>query len=146
MAGGQTWHGIRIPVGSIRVGCLAGEVRCADCQQSNRNGSAFCGRCGVRARRRRLGNETVTTAKAVENLRSSLSDLLDRISRCDIELADRQLVEETTRRAAAEAAKERPNRIVLTGGLHTVGESVAGVASLATAVMASKDAVRAVFS
>ncbi|MEU6189682.1 MULTISPECIES: hypothetical protein [unclassified Nocardia] len=85
-------------------------------------------------------------AEAVEELRSSLSDLLDRISRCDIDLAERQLVEETTRRAAAEAAKERPNRIVLTGVLYAVGESVAGVASLATAVTASKDAVKAVFS
>ncbi|MFE7744804.1 hypothetical protein [Nocardia sp. NPDC057455] len=88
----------------------------------------------------------MATPKAVEDLRSSLSDLLDRISRCEIDLADRQLVEETTRRAAAEAAKERPNRIVLTGGLYAVGESVAGVASLASAVMASKDAVKAVFS
>ncbi|MGW4328127.1 hypothetical protein ACWEKR_19765 [Nocardia sp. NPDC004573] len=87
----------------------------------------------------------MTTAKALEELRSSLRDLLDRISRCEAELADRQLIEEMTRRAAAEAAKQRPNRIVLTGGLHAVGESVAGVASLATAVMASKAAVKAVF-
>ncbi|MGW5137502.1 hypothetical protein ACWEPH_00315 [Nocardia beijingensis] len=56
------------------------------------------------------------------------------------------MVEETTRRAAAEAAKERPNRIVLAGVLYALGESVAGIASLANAVSASKNAVDAVFS
>ncbi|WP_157172697.1 hypothetical protein [Nocardia exalbida] len=99
----------------------------------------------MRARRRRIGSDGAAPSKAVEDLRSSLSDLLDRISRCDIDLEDRRLVEETTRRAAVEAAKDRPNRIVLTGVLYAVGESVAGVASLANAVMASKDAVEAVF-
>ncbi|MGV9331283.1 hypothetical protein [Nocardia sp. NPDC003726] len=88
----------------------------------------------------------MATADAVAELRSVLSDLLDRISRCDIDLAERELVEETTRRAAAEAAKERPNRIVLAGVLYALGESVAGIASLANAVSASKDAVDAVFS
>jgi hypothetical protein len=142
---GHTWHGFRVPLGSTRAGCSAGEVRCAECQHFNRDGYPFCGNCGVRARRRRIGGDGAAPSKAVEDLRSSLSDLLDRIRGCDIDLEDRQLLEETTRRAAVEAAKDRPNRIVLTGVLHAVGESVAGVASLATAVTASKDAVEAVF-
>jgi hypothetical protein len=61
-------------------------------------------------------------SKAADDLRSSLSDLLDRISGCDIDLEDRQLVEEATRRAAVEAAKDRPNRIVLIDVLRAVGE------------------------
>ncbi|MGY2091667.1 hypothetical protein [Nocardia gipuzkoensis] len=90
------------------------------------------------------GAAAIPVPQTVAELRSALDDLLDRIGRYDADLPDRQLVEETTRQAVAEAAKERPNRLVLSGILHAVGRSVAGIASLATLVSALELAVKAV--
>ncbi len=90
------------------------------------------------------GAAAIPVPQTVAELRSALNDLLDRISRYDAELPDRQLVEDTTRQAVAEAAKERPNRLVLSGILHAVGRSVAGIASLAAVVSALEIAVKAV--
>ncbi|WP_280261172.1 DUF5955 family protein [Nocardia abscessus] len=90
------------------------------------------------------GPAAIPVPQTVAELRSALNDLLDRISRYDAELPDRQLVEDTTRQAVAEAAKERPNRLVLSGILHAVGRSVAGIASLAAVVSALEIAVKAV--
>ncbi|MGK8489401.1 hypothetical protein [Nocardia asiatica] len=110
---------------------------------ANLSGSVVAGGDGT------LSNTTAEAAaipapRTVAELRSALDDLLDRISRYDAELPDRRLVEETTRQAVAEAAKERPNRLVLSGFLHAVGRSVAGVASLAAVVSALEIAVKAI--
>ncbi|WP_174184386.1 DUF5955 family protein [Nocardia barduliensis] len=109
---------------------------------ANLTGSVVAGRDGTVSNT--AGAAAIPVPQTVAELRSALHDLLDRISRYDAELPDRQLVEETTRQAVAEAAKERPNRLVLSGFLHAVGRSVAGIASLAAVVSALEIAVKVV--
>ncbi|WP_280252465.1 hypothetical protein [Nocardia abscessus] len=109
----------------------------------NQSGSVIAGQDGS-VSNTVAGAAAIPVPQTVAELRSALDDLLDRIGRYDADLPDRQLVEDTTRQAVAEAAKERPNRLVLSGILHAVGRSVAGIASLATLVSVLELAVKAV--
>lgn len=108
--------------------------------------SVIAGRDGVLSTTTERAGFLSAPPRSVPELRSALADLLDRIERHQDKLDDRHLIVETTRQALAEAGKEQPNRLALTGFLHAIGQSVAGIVHLAAIVSALELAVKTIFA
>ncbi|MEV5649502.1 hypothetical protein AB0L57_14740 [Nocardia sp. NPDC052254] len=91
------------------------------------------------------GTESAATPATLEDLRRIIAELADAV-RAAGELPERDTVSDAVEHVRAEAAKDKPNRHVLTGILAEIGSALTGVGNLARTVTAVQEAVRAVFS
>jgi len=80
-----------------------------------------------------------------EDVAAALRDLMEGLKRNSDQIKDFDEILESTNLVAAELAKPRPNKTIVTTVLSGIGQGVSSVAGLVTAVKSLADAAAAIF-